>query len=1292
MIRRVLALVLFAAALLPLRTRAQTITVAPGGEMSSLVNMPFDVPIYVDMSQRTEKLGSFAASVRWNPAVLHFDSGNDGTFGSVTVNLDTVAGVVRVAGANPGGVGGLITLGVLRFTPLVAQQDTLHFSVTELYAAGTFAALTPVSTRDGYFCPARGMFGDVDKDGAINSRDALIALSNAVGLDVSAFDITLGDVDANGATNARDALIILSSAVGLPVTGFQVGRLAGGACASNLPLVMTVVPDVVDLVVGQTVAFEARAKDSTGALQTVTNAIWKSGNSAALAVFGDGTALARDTGTVRVTAIRTALDSAQAVVHIVAHRGLQIVDAAAANARNQLGSAAFPFAQINQGVAASRDGDTVEVRVGRYAETVELDRGAVLMGDTLADGTRPLVAGGTGTSYVGILLSGNGARVVRDLAIDGFGVGVDLAGPTRAFLHGLRGTHLSWGVVVDAPMAFARLEASRLTGNGMNSSEGDGVLTDAYVDTLVVYGTEISDFGLDGIIAGGTDSLVVLQSQVHDVGYYGIQAGPEPGGCLECLGVPVARAPRAGVVGPLMPAVVVDSSAVVRAGYRVAYLEDTRSAVFAHSRLGGGEYGVEVYGSGSGWLRFVGDSIQGYGGYSYNWLDVRSLDSLRVDSTYVSSQHGNANNVNLIRVTNTQFANAQDNPLSVSFGESRAGGQVFLDNVTIAGDPHCDLCGDGFDFGPSAVVANRLTAVNLSRGIVAHNDSSLTITHSLFQHVQSPIDWEVSSSDTLSRLTVTNTTFSGFGDGINANTGAVVVDSNTFQNGGGTAVAVDNQGLARITRNRVSGGLGTAFEVYGHSATTNRALVDTIADNVVTDLTNNYGIYADGADTASFQILRNTVACSGAGATNATGIDLEYANGVLGGNLVSGCYSGIYVYDDGGPPRVDSIRGNTLSIPAGASQGISVEGSIKSGIANNMVTGDTAGSLYYGSISVYGYSGATATIDSNVVVGARLKGIYAGELDSALVRYNTVQSVVGDGILADRYFTYLVRLHGNTVRHIHGNGLRILNSDTAMVLVDSNLVSGSDSAGVRMDGGADSIVRNRITGSGVVGILASYSVDWARTLVDSNNIVGNRFGIQVPIEATIQAPNNWWGDAKGPRCTNTNACDQTSLGDSVSSSGVAFNPVAAEEFGTTPSPSVRALPVVALRAPAISGGRRVAATGLDAPLPLKPRAERRVQEAAPPAPRALTSVRVPPGLGAARAQAWQLMLQHRAAALAARVQRDGAAAQARAARITADAARERQLEQRKAAHEAARQAGLVKRAAKAVRPGRGVRQ
>jgi len=703
---------------------------------------------------------------------------------------------------------------------------------------------------------------------------------------------------------------------------------------------------------------------------------------------------------------------------------------------------------------------------------------------------------------------------------------------------------------------------------------------------------------------------------------------------------------------------------------------------------------VAVYGNGQGRLRLVGDSIQAYTQNSYRWLYAESLDSLAVDSSVVTAYYGEAYNVKLVRVTNTQFANVSDDPLEVSFGNSQTGGQVFLDNVNVTGDPHCDLCGNGFNFGPAAVVANRLTVVNMYRGIDAEGDSSLTVTHSLFRHVQYPIYWEVSNADSLSRLTVTNTTFSGFGDGIEAYTGAVVVDSNTFMNSGGAPIYAEGAAPVRITRNRIDGAAGLAIEVDG--GTPAGALTDTIADNVVTDLANDYGIYASGSDSVRFAILRNSFSCNGDGASGGTGIELEYASGVIGSNQVLGCRTGIGVYDDGSVPRTESIVGNTLSVPANAYAGIHAEGALRSRIVGNAVTGDTTGALNYGDIWVLGYQpGATVTIDSNVVMGGTTSGIYASNLDTALVRYNTAQSVVAPdysrgGIVTDGSLTYLARLYGNAVRHIHGNGMRIWNSDTAMVQVDSNLVSGSDTVGIRLDGGADSVTRNQIVNNRTGVEFANYSVSQSRSLVSGNNIVGNLFGLMQGLDAYYQAPGNWWGDVNGPRCL-FEECVLSLVGDSVTAGGVNFTPFATAEIGGTPAPSARALPTLALRAPAVSGVRRVPATGLDAPLAAKPRTEQAAAMPAVRAPRALTAARVPSGLGAARSHAWQRMLQGRATAATVRAQRDAQAAGARAERLAARAAQERQLEQREAERVAARAAIVAKRAARAAQSAHGVR-
>jgi hypothetical protein len=75
-------------------------------------------------------------------------------------------------------------------------------------------------------CTSTVLFGDVDGNAKLESRDALIALSAAVGLPVNGFNLGVGDVDADGMVNSRDALMVLSYAIGLPTNG--VSRLSLG--------------------------------------------------------------------------------------------------------------------------------------------------------------------------------------------------------------------------------------------------------------------------------------------------------------------------------------------------------------------------------------------------------------------------------------------------------------------------------------------------------------------------------------------------------------------------------------------------------------------------------------------------------------------------------------------------------------------------------------------------------------------------------------------------------------------------------------------------------------------------------------------------------------------------------------------------------------------------------------------------------------------------------------------------------------------------------------------------------
>ena len=86
--------------------------------------------------------------------------------------------------------------------------------------------------RPDLSCQVTQFWGDVDADGAVNSRDALVALTSAVGMDVSGFDLTYADVDQDGTVTTRDALFIMSFGIGLNVAGSFTGGPADASCTA----------------------------------------------------------------------------------------------------------------------------------------------------------------------------------------------------------------------------------------------------------------------------------------------------------------------------------------------------------------------------------------------------------------------------------------------------------------------------------------------------------------------------------------------------------------------------------------------------------------------------------------------------------------------------------------------------------------------------------------------------------------------------------------------------------------------------------------------------------------------------------------------------------------------------------------------------------------------------------------------------------------------------------------------------------------------------------------------------
>lgn|GEM_PF-5634936 len=1014
--RLLVLLALLGALAAPGRLAAQQIHVGLGGQLSSIVHVPIVIPVVADLTGRPEKLGSYSLRLQWNPAVLQITGGGDGTFGGATVNGDSLtAGVLRMAGVNSAGASGIITLVNLELLPLIKAVDTLKLTLTELYAAGTFADLYSLAVvTNGVYCPARGLWGDIDGDGNANSRDALIALSNAVGLDVSAFDISLGDVDGNGLTNARDALIILSNAVGVDVSAYRVMRLAGGACSAFTGVALSVTPGPVELVRGQTVKFEAWAADSvTGALQAVANPTWKSNASMVLVVGPDGQASARDTGTAVVTALRGLRDSAQTTVHVIARRTTSWVDAVAVNATNRLGTTDLPFGSIDEGLQFAQDGDTLRIRVGRYeiqSGSLGLSRPIVLLGDTAADGSRPTLvpdSNAAGWYGDGIDIMTSGRVEVQNLAFSGVTTGVYVGGADCVLLRGVRMHTYTDGVYVDSPTHCLRIEHSqllgpevpyldapvagspvqrgpvqRVAGSAAYYYGGAGVTTYGPVDTLTIEDTEVAGFYIGVNVETIPDTTTIRHSQLHDFEYGAVVTG----GCYDCTApygtpparpaararpahAPVARSALGGMSSPA--AIVIELSRIERSQNSAlidleAYF---RRVAFAYNVLSNpGRDVLYLYADGApgngGYVSMVGDSILAPPENQHQaWLNASHFDSLVIDSLRaVGFGYGSTYDVPLVRLTNSTLRDVRGGNcecdaygLEVSFS-STPGGVLQLDNDTVIGDPRDDARMDAFEHNGARVEANRITVINAAEGIDAeYSDSSTTITNSVFRHVQNPIYWELNTypGPSASTLTVTHSTFDGFSWGVQAYDGRMVVDSNTFVNGQ-QPIYLDTPRPIAVRGNSLSAS-PNGIQLYTYDSTT----TVTVAGNVLSGIASQ-GIYVQGSSyppdalQTVFDVRGNTVTCDAAGAAGVAGIELYDAHMAVNDNQVSNCYEGIRTVVAANTPRSDSIVGNIVTAPASAHFGIGVSGSIVARIGRNTVTGAATGGQTAGLIDADG--------------------------------------------------------------------------------------------------------------------------------------------------------------------------------------------------------------------------------------------------------------------------------------------------------------------------------------------------
>jgi len=116
-----------------------------------------EVPVDVELSGLPEKLGSFTAILKWDPAVLQFEgfvSGKTEGFENAVINQKEVgSGILKFASAHPYGGEGLVNVLNVRFKVIGERGASARISLdfSAMAAAGTFHDLLPFLTDGGVF-------------------------------------------------------------------------------------------------------------------------------------------------------------------------------------------------------------------------------------------------------------------------------------------------------------------------------------------------------------------------------------------------------------------------------------------------------------------------------------------------------------------------------------------------------------------------------------------------------------------------------------------------------------------------------------------------------------------------------------------------------------------------------------------------------------------------------------------------------------------------------------------------------------------------------------------------------------------------------------------------------------------------------------------------------------------------------------------------------------------------------------------------------------------------------------
>jgi hypothetical protein len=195
-----------------------------------------------------------------------------------------------------------------------------------------------------------------------------------------------------------------------------------------------------------------------------------------------------------------------------------------ARATVQLGNARFPFETPEFAFELLTEGDTIRIHPGAvdwHSNGGNMTVGAVILGDTLTDGTRPILRGQVGETNNGFSWRGGRHGTVANLVLKEFGAGIRNRGLANLIVRNVRiETQEGDGLLSLEAMDTLQVFNSVFSGDS-SSSTGSGIIVNGAL-RVALNKVQATGWDDDGVLLNAADTLDMFQSNLSGNGGIGL--------------------------------------------------------------------------------------------------------------------------------------------------------------------------------------------------------------------------------------------------------------------------------------------------------------------------------------------------------------------------------------------------------------------------------------------------------------------------------------------------------------------------------------------------------------------------------------------------------------------------------------------------------------------------------------------------------------------------------------------------------------------------------------------------